>query len=188
MRRVMAQAPNIMIRRARAEDADIVARLHADSWRRHYRGAYSDGFLDGDVLADRLQVWSDRLANPDGSTVTFLAEDNSVLVGFVHLVFDDDPDWGSLVDNLHVVWTRKRDGIGTRLMAEAAAAVVEHGQAGLYLWVLEQNTAAQAFYRAKGGICTGRHLVAAPGGNPDRLNGGPIGVRYAWADAAVLTL
>jgi hypothetical protein len=30
-------------------DAPAVAGLHADSWRRHYRGAFSDAFLDRDV-------------------------------------------------------------------------------------------------------------------------------------------
>src|SRR2546430_14764213 len=54
-------------RAAGAADADAVAALHADSWRRHYRGAYSDGFLDGDVLADRRAGWAARLAGPAGS-------------------------------------------------------------------------------------------------------------------------
>ncbi|MEU4563183.1 hypothetical protein AB0F72_32800 [Actinoplanes sp. NPDC023936] len=47
---------------AEAADAAGIAALHADSWRRHYRGAYSDSFLDGDVIADRHAVWSARLA------------------------------------------------------------------------------------------------------------------------------
>src|SRR2546430_7298322 len=71
-------------RAAGAADADAVAALHADSWRRHYRGAYSDGFLDGDVLADRRAVWSARLAAPAGSA-TGLAEDGGGgVAGLVH--------------------------------------------------------------------------------------------------------
>ena len=56
--------PGLTYRVATLADAGVVADLHADSWRRHYRGAYADSFLDGDVVADRLQVWSERLANP----------------------------------------------------------------------------------------------------------------------------
>src|SRR5213592_3783401 len=56
-------------------DAEAVANLHADSWRRHYRGAYSDAFLDGDVVADRLAVWTERLREPDPRRCTILAED-----------------------------------------------------------------------------------------------------------------
>ena len=88
-----------------------MALLHADSWRRHYRGAYADSFLDGDVVANRLAVWSARLASPAGSA-TFLAEDSAGPVGFVHVVFDNDARWGSLVDNLHVA--RDRQGTGCR--------------------------------------------------------------------------
>ena len=35
-------------------DANAIAALHADSWRRHYRGAYSDAFLDGDVAGQSV--------------------------------------------------------------------------------------------------------------------------------------
>jgi hypothetical protein len=48
----------ICYRPANASDATSVAHLHAVSWRRNYRGAYSDDFLDGDVLADRLSIWN----------------------------------------------------------------------------------------------------------------------------------
>jgi GNAT superfamily N-acetyltransferase len=47
---------------AGSDDAETVAMLHADSWRRFYRGAYADSFLDGDLVADRRAVWSARLA------------------------------------------------------------------------------------------------------------------------------
>ena len=174
------------LRRAGPADAASIAALHADSWRRHYRGAYSDAFLDGDVEADRHAVWSERLAVRDGTTVTIVAEENGGLAGFVHVVLDEDPRWGSLVDNLHVIYGRKRSGIGTVLMGQAAAAVVEHGPGGLFLWVLEQNTAAQAFYDARGGRSADRRAVASPGGVPGRLDGAPHALRYVWPDPGVL--
>lgn len=182
----VAGAGDLLWRRAGPGDAAAVAGLHADSWRRHYRGAYSDAYLDGDVGPDRLLVWESRLAAPDGSSATILAEDGSALVGFVHVVLDDDPEWGSLVDNLHVVHDRKRAGIGTRLMGQAARAAVDHGPGGLYLWVLERNTDAQAFYEARSGQRVGRREVAAPGGVPGRLAGTPFAFRYAWPDPEVL--
>ena len=163
-----------------------MAALHSDSWRRHYRGAYSDAFLDGDVESDRLAVWSERLAGTDGRTATILAEQDGALSGFVHVVFDDDATWGALIDNLHVTYGRKRSGIGTRLMAEAAAAVVERGPGGVYLWVLEQNVAAQAFYDARGGRSVERREVQSPGGVPGRLAGAPHALRYVWPDPGPL--
>jgi ribosomal protein S18 acetylase RimI-like enzyme len=169
-----------------AADVEALAALHADSWRRHYRGAYSDGFLDGDVVADRRAVWSARLAEPAG-TATVLAEDGSGLVGFVHVVFDADPRWGSLVDNLHVARASQRGGIGRALLGHAAAAVREHAAGGpVYLWVLGQNTAAQRFYQAMGGTLGERGTVSAPGGAPGRLRGTPTRFRVTWPDAAAL--
>jgi GNAT superfamily N-acetyltransferase len=182
----VVQAADLVFRQARGEDADTIARLHANSWRAHYRGAYTDGYLDGDVFADRQGVWRQRLEAPVVEAATLLAEEGGEPLGFVHVVFDDDPMWGSLVDNLHVIPPRQRGGIGTALLGVAASAVAGRGQGGVYLWVLEQNTAAQAFYRARGGECVGRDRVPPPGGIPGRLNGTPTAFRYAWPDPGVL--
>ncbi|WP_329123791.1 GNAT family N-acetyltransferase [Streptomyces sp. NBC_01465] len=175
----------LTFRSAGPDDAEGIARLHADSWRRHYRGAYSDAFLDGDVVTNRLSVWSSRLAAP-GASATIVAEDGSgLLQGFVHVVFDDDPQWGSLVDNLHVINDRRRTGVGGALLARAAEAAVDGATSkALYLWVLEQNTAAQGFYEAFGGTCSEEATVGAPGGVATRLNGTPKKLRMTWADAA----
>jgi ribosomal protein S18 acetylase RimI-like enzyme len=168
-------------RRATARDIEAIAGLHGESWRRHYRGALSDAYLDGDVGADRLAVWTERLTAPRPEHATILADDDSVLIGFVHVVLEDDPRWGALVDNLHVAYTRKRDGVGTRLMAEAAGFVLERTPStGLFLWVLEQNIAAQAFYEARGGRCVERRITEMEGG------GTAAGLRYVWPDPAVL--
>jgi ribosomal protein S18 acetylase RimI-like enzyme len=179
---------SLRFRAAGPHDAEAIARLHADSWRRHYRGAYSDAFLDGDVVGDRLSVWTSRLAAPPAGA-TIVAEDEAgLLTGFVHVVFDEDPHWGSLIDNLHVANARRRTGVGTELLSRAAAAAVADATShALYLWVLEQNTPAQSFYQAHGGTCPEEPtLVGAPGGVPARLNGDPKKLRMAWDDAATV--
>ena len=184
----MAGLDSLQLRRASPADSERVARLHADSWRRHYRGAYSDAFLDGDVEADRRAVWARRLQDPDAASATIIAEESAEsLVGFVHVVFEDHPRWGALIDNIHVAGERQRSGVGTRLMAAAAEAVIERRASGrLYLWVLEQNAAAQAFYEARGARVAERAPVDAPGGIPGRLNGSPFKLRYVWPEPAVL--
>jgi GNAT superfamily N-acetyltransferase len=174
----------VQFRLADESDAAAVAALHADSWRRHYRGAYADAFLDGDVVSDRLAVWEQRLSSSDPRLWTVLAQDDG-LVGFAHAMLEADPTWGALVENLHVVSDRKRGGIGSQLMARCGEFAAGH-DTGLYLWVLEQNTAAQAFYAARGGECVQRDLVPPPGGVAERLNGSPACLRIAWRDPAVL--
>jgi hypothetical protein len=54
------------------------------------------------------------------------------------------------------------------------------------LWVLEQNTAAQQFYRALGGTCIEKAMVSPPGGIPARLNGSPNEFRFTWPDSSLL--
>ncbi|MGH3097510.1 MAG: GNAT family N-acetyltransferase [Streptosporangiales bacterium] len=183
----MTGPDHLQFRLASPSDAQAVAALHANSWRRHYRGAYTDSYLDGDVATDRLALWSNRLAAPDPLSHTLLAEDDDGLVGFAHTIFEDDPAWGALLDNLHVVADRKRKGIGSRLLTLTAQAVVRRGtKTGFHVWVLEQNTDAAAFYQARGGQYVDRREVSPPEGLPGRLNGAPIALRYAWPDPFVL--
>jgi hypothetical protein len=46
-------------------DAQAIAALHADSWQRHYRGAFSDAFVDHDAAGYLLPLWTARLATLD---------------------------------------------------------------------------------------------------------------------------
>lgn len=182
----MKPEPAVRFRPALPDDAERIALLHADSWRRHYRGAWSDSFLDGDVVADRLVVWAGRMAEQSRS-VTILAEDGGGLAGFVHVILDADERCGSLVDNLHVAHDRRGSGIGGQLMSRAARATAERAaSSGMYLWVLEQNTAAQRFYQTIGGTCAERDVVEPPGGDPSRLNGTPGKLRYVWPDCSLV--
>jgi ribosomal protein S18 acetylase RimI-like enzyme len=178
---------SVVFRTATSADAPAVARLHAASWRRHYRGAYADSFLDGDVVNDRLAVWDERLRDQGGVARTDLAEHQGRLVGFVHTILGADSEWGALVDNLHVDISHQRHGIGRSLLARSAAFVAGSAErAGLYLWVLEQNVAAQRFYAAAGGEPVESAPVPDVGGQPGRLNGSPVRVRYAWSHAEEL--
>jgi ribosomal protein S18 acetylase RimI-like enzyme len=177
---------SLTFRTAGPDDAESVAQLHADSWRRHYRDAYADSYLDGDLVDDRRLVWSSRLTTR-ANTLTILGEDDTGLTGFVHTVFDDDDRWGSLIDNLHVTHRHQRTGVGTALLTHAAKAVAELAvETSIYLWVLSQNTAAQRFYRALGGTCVEKAMASPPGGVPTRLSGAPSKLRIAWPDPATL--
>jgi ribosomal protein S18 acetylase RimI-like enzyme len=178
---------DLQFREAGPADARGVAELHADSWRRHYRGAFSDSFLDGDVAGYLRTRWAERLSAADPQARTIVGELGGQVVALAHTRLGDDPTWGALLDNLHVSYQLKRLGIGNRLLALTAQAVLDSPPAsGLYLWVLEQNTAAQAFYTAQGGACVERCAAPPPGGDPTRLNGTPMALRYAWPDPATL--
>jgi GNAT superfamily N-acetyltransferase len=174
----------IRCRPAQLRDVEAIAALHADSWRRNYRGAYLDSYLDGDVLSDRRAVWRGRIMSPEATFRTIVAQRDEAFAGFAHTKLDDDPTWGALLENLHVVHELKGQGIGTRLMAASARAVLDAtAGAGLYLWVLDVNTAAQVFYAARGGVEAGREMRGPfPGG------GTALGRRIVWPDPSTLLL
>jgi ribosomal protein S18 acetylase RimI-like enzyme len=167
---------------ATPSDADSIAALHADSWRRHYRGAYLDSYLDGDVVVDRQAVWRSRLVQPGTLQFTVIAREGDEVLGFAHTILDEDPLWGSLLENLHVRSELKRSGIGSRLLSETAQRLIRLRPGGsLHLWVLQQNEAAQAFYDALGGERVETKLRGPfPGG------GRAMSHRYHWADSAQL--
>ena len=183
----MSHSSGPRFRVARPDDAHAIASLHADSWQRHYRGAYSDDFLDSDVASYLLPTWINRVSTSRPDTRTIIAEHGGEVVGLAHTLLGEDATWGALIDNLHVAHDLKRRGIGTRLLALTGQAVLDWSpSSGLYLWVLEQNADARAFYAARGGACVERDDVPPPGGDPARLTGKPMGMRYVWPDGSKL--
>jgi ribosomal protein S18 acetylase RimI-like enzyme len=170
-------------REARPDDAVAIATVHAESWRATYRGAYRDEYLDGDVLQDRIAVWEKRLSAPPANQFVVVAEENDAIVGFACAYGRDDERWGSLLDNLHVRRDLHRRGTGTHLLAEVAKWCRTHyPEVGLYLWVLEQNERAQAFYERMGASDRGGGAFVPPGG------GHIDSRRYAWTCLADIRL
>jgi ribosomal protein S18 acetylase RimI-like enzyme len=167
----------IEFRRAQANDAEAVAALHARSWRESYRGASSDAFLDGDLLGERLRVWQERLGDPTPNQFVRLAVDGANLAGFVCAFGDHDPEWGSLIDNLHVATESKRGGVGSALMRQAGAWLTRHyPDLRVYLWVLESNSPARRFYEQIGAHNAGVSTMETHGGAIVRS------CRYTWPD------
>jgi ribosomal protein S18 acetylase RimI-like enzyme len=166
---------------AGAADVEWIAQLHTDSWRSTYRGMYRDDFLDGDLPGNRRAVWRERLTHPPSNQYVVVAVAEGQMAGFVCVYGADDATWGSLIDNLHVAAEFQRRGIGKALMNQAADWLISaYSDCGVYLWVLEGNTAARRFYESLGAT----HVETVekelhPGGR------GRI-CRYAWSNPASL--
>ncbi|PHI19568.1 GNAT family N-acetyltransferase [Lewinellaceae bacterium SD302] len=139
-------------RQAIPDDAIAIARLHTRSWQENYRGAMSDDYLDNQAGAERLTFWQKRLATPDPKRGTILAEADDQLQGFICLALDTDPQFGALLDNLHVAASQRGQGVGRELMRRGAEWVKEkRPDSGIYLYVLAQNERAARFYERVGG-------------------------------------
>ena len=162
-------------------DAPRIAALHAASWRVSYRGMLSDKYLDGDLLSERKELWVERLNAPKPKQRVVLAESGGQLAGFACAFGSEDPDLGTMLDNLHVSREFQRRGIGIKLMSEIASWCHEElSGEGLHLWVLKDNGPARNFYERLGGVIVKEELWLAPdGGSLDSLC-------YAWEHPEVL--
>ena len=162
-------------------DAERIAVLHAESWRRTYRGMMRDEFLDGPAFANRRDAWQQRLSEDLVDRWVYLALDSSRLVGFICVFGHEDATWGSYIDNLHVSPDGQRRGIGAVLMGRAAEWLWgRYPGSGVYLWVMEANASARRFYGRLGASDAGTIIRCDPGG------GHAPNCRYVWQDPAAL--
>jgi ribosomal protein S18 acetylase RimI-like enzyme len=172
----------LALRLASAADVDGVARLHVESWRQSYRGIYSDSFLDGDPLPERIAAWTQRLASVEDGCFTIVAERDGAIVGFVYVIPDDGLPNGALIQNIHVRSSLKRHRVGSWLLAEAARVLRNQcPSATLSVWVRADNAPAQAFYEALGGRRSD-HKVGGPFADGSLA---PV-VRYEWPEPSML--
>ena len=141
----------LVFRSATEKDAKGIAALHAKSWQQNYRGVFSDGFLDNDVVHERFMVWNERFENPKKNQLVFVAEIENTFVGFLCAYIDDNSDYGTLIDNLHVDSEFIGQRIGEQLLVEAALFLDAKNKTSMYLWVLVNNTKAINFYERIGG-------------------------------------
>jgi ribosomal protein S18 acetylase RimI-like enzyme len=160
----------IEYRPATHDDAPAVARLHAENWRRTYRGNYSDAYLDGDIFSERQRVWDTRLGQPAANQYVCVAVESGRLAGFVCTFGADDREWGSFIGNLHVQANLQRSGIGSLLMRKAGEWLCSaFPNERVYLFVWERNP-ARALYERLGGVSAGIVENENPGGGVGRYH------------------
>jgi GNAT superfamily N-acetyltransferase len=174
----------MILRGATGRDALAIATLHADSWRSAYRGILSDDYLADKVHPERVVLWQSRFAaNATKPMFVIVAESGQVLEGFVCVFPQEDPVFGSFLDNLHVAPSRTGQGIGKLLLAESVRHLLRMEKVGgLYLWVMEQNKRARQFYARAGAAEVETKVLPMPDGgrHPE--------VRCYWPDPARLLL
>ena len=170
----------IAYRAADGGDAASIGALHAESWRRIYRGCFRDEYLDGDVFTERATAWREQFDRPLPHQHVRVACEGSAVVGFICAFGAHDARWGSFVDNLHVAARWHGRGIGTALLRDAGVWLCsDFADSGVYLFVWERNP-ARAFYERLGGRDAGLIELDNPGGGSAQYS------RYVWDTAREL--
>ena len=172
-----------LYRRASKEDAENIALLHAANWQSNYRGILDDYYLDHQVVADRKNVWKERLGTDDPNMGLVIAEEASKLVGFGCIFYQDSEKYGAYLDNLHVSAGFSGKGIGKRLMSLLAKEILRRGnRLDMYLWVLTENTGAIRLYEKLNGERKEQVMEKELGNAPVEK------IRYYWADVKDLII
>jgi len=130
--------------RAQAKDANLIAPLF-DAYRQFYKAP-------SDIEASRRFIF-ERLANDE--SVIFLAMDVERALGFVQLY----PLFASvalqslwLLNDLFVVGSARKQGVGEQLMKHAEQFAFDTGSRGLFLRTATDNYPAQQLYEKCGWV------------------------------------
>jgi GNAT superfamily N-acetyltransferase len=169
----------LTLRPATPADAPLLAAMHAASWQATYRELLPADFLECEVGGERAAYWRARMEAPGAERrLVLIAElgeeaQERTPVGFVCVERQPGSPWGVLLDNLHALPAHQGIGVGKRLMQAAQAWARAQGEAQLYLYVLEGNAPAIAFYERQGWVFSGAE--------PDRMGGIDItALRYVY--------
>jgi ribosomal protein S18 acetylase RimI-like enzyme len=141
----------MITRIATKNDLQKIVNLHIRSWRENYQKSLSSTFLSSDMVNEnRLATWTDRLSTENDKQRVIIAEIDSAFAGFVCSYLDKQ--YGTLIDNLHVEPTFRRQSVGTALMNQAAIWIQQQRPTTpVYLEVYAENDRARKFYLGIGG-------------------------------------
>lgn len=149
------------IRIARLSDAAAVAELHVRTWQTTYRGLLPDALLDELDVVARTKRWQ-RILGGGGTdahatagtasetaaptSTTLVAVEGERVLGFASAgaARDDDAPCARELWALYVDPVEHGAGVGAELLRTAV------GTDPAYLWVLEGNNRAIAFYEKHG--------------------------------------
>lgn len=152
----------IIIERAKPEDAEEMVRVHAQSWMETYpneSAGITEDMIRGrmygqnnEKLRERVGRYKKSIATQDHTHTAFVVRQSGKIVGLSlpHVEKDGRHRLGAFY-LLREVWGK---GIGSQLMEK----VLEwHGQNDIYLMVTSYNNRAIKFYEKLGFERTGNH-------------------------------
>jgi ribosomal protein S18 acetylase RimI-like enzyme len=127
-------------------DADEVGRVHVRVWQEAYDGLMPAAYLDGLDPAEFAAGWRERLLAPREGVAHWLARDDAGIVGLATSgpARDDDAPTPWQLYAINVLARGHGTGVAAALLDAAL------GDRAAYLWVVEGNDRAIAFYRKHG--------------------------------------
>ena len=144
---------SVEFRRARAEDARLLAETRRRAWDTTYRGIYPDAMIDEYDLEAHTARDAARIADP--ANAVFLAMDGAECVGYFTYgpyTYGRYKDFALCLNSLYFLPGYRRMGLGRRAFAQLTEFCRERGIQKFFCGCNCHNLPAQAFYRAMGGV------------------------------------
>lgn len=138
-----------VVRRALAEDAEAIARVHVAAWQHGYRNLLPDDLLASLSVPQRAEQWRKRLVDAHGAATWVAGDADEPVRGFASAGPSRDDDAPTGTGELYALYVHPASwgtGVGSRLMTSALEVL---GDAAT-LWVLETNQRARRFYARHG--------------------------------------
>jgi ribosomal protein S18 acetylase RimI-like enzyme len=135
------------IRTMREDEAPAVSRIYAQSWKSAYRGIVPQPYLD--ALPEYR--WTGILLQNPSRSFVLLSEGRYAGTASIAAPARDEklPDWGEVI-SLYLLPAYFGRGFGRALLGHCIRALEKEGFRKVYLWVLEENRRARAFYEQAG--------------------------------------
>lgn len=143
------------IRPASVDDAPSLGRMHVRVWQEAYAGLMDANYLAGLDPEARAERWVTIIEQMPSAQRTRVAvhRDSGEVVGFVTVdaARDDEPPTPTELWAINVLAAHHGTGLAQAMLDEAL------GDEDAYLWVVDGNERAQAFYRRNGFAADGGH-------------------------------
>lgn len=140
-------SPGVVIRPARADEADAVAAVHVEADWQTYAPIFGPRAVRRDLAASKAR-WAAALA---AGEVFLVAEEGGRLVELAHAA-------GEQLSALYLLSSHHRRGLGARMLAEVCARLAQRGVAEIGFQCVAANERAIAFYLAQGARLVGRKI------------------------------
>ena len=174
----------MIIREARLEDAEAIAKVNVDTWHTTYRGIIPESYIARLSYQKRTESWTKLLSDNEEENkqyFVYVVENNlKRIIAFADagLARNGDSSYQGELYAIYILEAYQRQGIGRKLVKTIAEKLSQLGLESILVWVLADNPACQ-FYQALGGREIKQKQIEFDG---VKLNE----IAYGWIDIQVL--
>lgn len=140
----------MLIRKARIQDAERIAKVHIDTWRTTYKGIVPDEKLDNMSLERDIEMQRKFISNEE--VTTLVCEINGQVIGFACCgERRDGPEkFKGELYGLYILKEYQGSGTGNKMVEEVVKELKSRGYNSMLLWALEENSSCRFYEKLEG--------------------------------------